>query len=232
MGIIFFPHIFRLGRTPPSPSPSPLPPRIPPHALVRGVVVCLRVPLGVPPLAASPHRQPHVSVCRDARLAGFAFTLLRQRTQRWFTGLSGLYSDDEIEEMPWHQKQLARNFWGAVPSPAQNMTSAARRADCFASFGFALTRSVAIAPIARLVLSAIDVRTTRLCLFALGLAGDSAGELAAALTVGVLSFPMGVLSQFVPLYHILHDIFKVDTEVAHSAETGPLRPRGYPTCPL
>jgi len=81
---------------------------------------------------------------------GCAFTFLRQRAQRYFTGVSGLYSDDDVEAMPWRQQQLARNWWG---------------------------------------------------------------ELKAALAVGALSFPLGVMAFFVPLYHVPHDLLGVHSEV-------------------
>jgi len=81
---------------------------------------------------------------------GMAFTFLLQRSRRFFTGLSGIYSNDEIEAMPWRKKQLANNW---------------------------------------------------------------KGELAIMCIVGFCSFPLGVFLQFVPLYHIPHDILGVHTEV-------------------
>ena len=81
---------------------------------------------------------------------GMAFTFLLQRSRRFFTGLSGLYSNDEIEAMPWRKRQLAGNW---------------------------------------------------------------KGEVSVMLVVGMFSFPLGVFLQFVPLYHIPHDILGVHTEV-------------------
>ena len=81
---------------------------------------------------------------------GMAFTFLLQRSRRYFTGLSGIYSNDEIEAMPFRKKQLANNW---------------------------------------------------------------KGELAIMCVVGMFSFPLGVFLQFVPLYHIPHDIFGIHTEV-------------------
>ena len=71
--------------------------------------------------------------------------------QRRLTGLSGLYSDEDVEvRMPIHKKVLAHNFYG---------------------------------------------------------------EMATAIIVGIVSFPLGVLSQFVPLYHIPRDVFGVHSNV-------------------
>jgi hypothetical protein len=81
---------------------------------------------------------------------GMAFTFLLQRSRRYFTGVSGLYSDDEMEAMPYRKKQMAGSFWG---------------------------------------------------------------EFAVMVIVGLFSFPLGVMLQFVPLYHIPHDIFGIHSEI-------------------
>jgi len=83
---------------------------------------------------------------------GFTFVFLQQNLHRHITGLSGYFSDDEIEIMPYSQKILAQNF---------------------------------------------------------------KGELAVACLTGLLTFPVAVITQFTPLYHIPHDIFGVHSEVCY-----------------
>jgi hypothetical protein len=77
---------------------------------------------------------------------------LQQHLHRHITGLSGYFSDDEIELMPYSQKILAQNV---------------------------------------------------------------KGELAVACLTGLLTFPVAVITQFTPLYHIPHDIFGVHSEVCY-----------------
>ena len=43
-----------------------------------------------------------------------SFTFLLNRSRRYFTDLSGTYSEDDIEKMPFTRKIMARNFWGEV----------------------------------------------------------------------------------------------------------------------
>lgn len=78
-----------------------------------------------------------------------AFSLLYNRTRRIFVGLSGLYSNDDLQRMPYAQQRLAENW---------------------------------------------------------------RGELAALVVTGLCSMPFGIL-QFVPGYHLFHDVFGVHAEV-------------------
>lgn len=41
-----------------------------------------------------------------------AFDLIYQRSRRYFVGLSGLYSADDIQRMPFAQQKRAHNWWG------------------------------------------------------------------------------------------------------------------------
>jgi hypothetical protein len=83
---------------------------------------------------------------------GFTFVFLQQHLHRYVTGLSGYFSDDEIDVMPYSQKILAQNW---------------------------------------------------------------KGELTVAVLTGAFTFPVAVITQFTPLYHIPHDILGVHTEVCY-----------------
>jgi len=41
-----------------------------------------------------------------------AFNLIYNATRRHFVGLSGLYSRDELQRMPYAQQKMAANWWG------------------------------------------------------------------------------------------------------------------------
>jgi len=41
-----------------------------------------------------------------------SFDFILQRARRYFVGISGLYSNDEIQKMPFAQQRLAENWWG------------------------------------------------------------------------------------------------------------------------